>query len=143
MIYFDSSALVKKYVQEAGSEEVLALAAGEELLLSSKLAYPEILSGLGRKRREQGITEKDFKTAIELFEADWAAFLVIEFQDDLLTFIKQMCLRHALKGADLVHLASAVWFRKMAREKVTFVASDAQLLRAAKAEKLEIINPEA
>ncbi len=142
MIYFDSSALVKKYVRESGSEKVFDLAAEADMLVTSKLTYPEIHSGIGRKRREKGIAEKDSKAALDMFESDWAAFLVIEFQDELLPVIKQLSSRHALKGADLVHLASVLWFRKAAREKITLVASDLQLLRAAKAEKIEVINPE-
>ena len=142
MIYFDSSALVKKYVQEAGSEKVFDLIARAGMPVTAKLAYPEILAGLGRKRREKGIGEKDFKAAVETFESDWAAFLVIEFQDELLPVIKQLSLQYALKGADLVHLASAVWFKRASREKIQFVASDLQLLKAAKSEKIEVVNPE-
>jgi hypothetical protein len=51
-------------------------------------------------------------------------------------------MKHSLKGADVVHLASALWIQKATKETVSFVASDIQLLRAAKAEKLDIVNPE-
>lgn len=142
MLYVDSSALVKKYVEEPGSDRVLKLLAQSGMAVTSKLAYPELLAGLGRKRREKGITEKDYRDALVDFESDWNAFLIIEFQDELLAVIKLLTMKHALKGADLVHLASALWIQKAAKEKVDFVASDIQLLRAAKAEKLEIINPE-
>ena len=142
MLYVDSSALVKKYVEEPGSDRVLKLLAQSGMAVTSKLAYPELLAGLGRKRREKGITEKDYRDALVDFESDWNAFLIIEFQDELLAVIKLLTMKHALKGADLVHLASALWIQKAAKEKVAFVASDIQLLRAAKAEKLEIINPE-
>lgn len=142
MLYVDSSALVKKYVLEAGSDRVLKLLAQSGMAVTSKLAYPEILSGLGRKQREKGITEKDYREALVDFESDWLALLVIEFQDELLPLIKQLTTKHSLKGADLVHLASALWLQKATKEKVTFVASDIQLLHAAKAEKLEIVNPE-
>jgi len=142
MLYVDSSALVKKYVEETGSDRVLKLMARSGFVVTSKLAYPELLAGLSRKKREKGITEKDHRDALADFESDWNAFLIIEFQDELLAVIKQLTMKHALKGADLVHLASALWIQKAAKEKVTFVASDIQLLRAAKAEKLEVTNPE-
>lgn len=142
MLYVDSSALVKKYVLEPGSDRVLKLLAKSGMAATSKLAYPEILAGLGRKRREKGITEKGYREALVDFESDWLALLIIEFQDELLPLIKQLTMKHSLKGADVVHLASALWIQKATKEKVSFVASDIQLLRAAKAEKLEIVNPE-
>ncbi len=143
MLYVDSSALVKKYVLEPGSDRVHKLLAQSGMAVTSKMAYPEIFAGLSRKRREKGIAEKDYRYALADFESDWLALLIIEFQDELLPVIKQLLTKHALKGADAVHLASALWIQKAAKEKVSFVASDIQLLRAAKAEKLEIINPEA
>jgi len=143
MIYLDSSALVKKYVKENGSEHVLGIVDKGEIMATSKLAYPEIYASLGRKRREKALTQKDYHSAVGDFESDWREFLIIEFQDELLPLMKQLVWKHSLKGADLVHLSSAIWIRKAAREKVVLVASDIQLLRAAKAEKIEIFNPEA
>jgi hypothetical protein len=57
--------------------------------------------------------------------------------------MKQLSLKYPLKGADLVHLSSLLWLKVASREAVTLVASDVQLLQAAKSEKIEIINPEA
>jgi predicted nucleic acid-binding protein len=142
MIYFDSSALVKKYVHEVGSDRVRELSNQTPLLATSKLAWPEILSGLGRKRRENGLTEKDYNKAVETFAADWESFLIVEFQDELLPLMRQLAQKHALKGADLVHLSSVLWLQKAAQERMTLVASDKQLLKTAKVEKLDVLNPE-
>jgi predicted nucleic acid-binding protein len=142
MIYFDSSALVKKYVHEAGSERVFDLLKGVTMPVTSILAWPEILSGFARKRREKGISEKDYRQAMDMFEAEWESFVIVEFQDELLPVMKLLAQKHALKGADLVHLSSVLWLQKAVREKMILVASDVQLLRTAKAEKIEVINPE-
>lgn len=142
MIYYDSSALVKKYVLENGSENVLRVLEQGGLAATSKLSYAEIHASLARKRRERALSEKDYHGAAGDFESDWREFLVVEFQDELLPIIRQLSARHALKGADLVHLGSALWLKKAAGEKITFLASDAQLLKLAKLEKLEIVNPE-
>ncbi len=142
MYYFDSSALVKKYIEESGSETVIELLRNAEMPVTSKLAYPEILSGFGRKKRDKEIGEKEYRTAVTNFEADWPALLIIEYQDELLEIIKLLAEKHPLKGADLVHLASVLWLQKAAREKLTLVASDIQLIKASMVEKVEIINPE-
>lgn len=142
MIYFDSSALVKKYVRETGSDTVLDLVNQTSLRATAKLAWPEILSGLRRKRRENGITEKDYQKAVDVFVADWESFLIVEFQDELLPVMRNLAEKHMLKGADLVHLASVLWLQKAAQAEMSLAASDTQLLRAAKAEGLDVINPE-
>ena len=142
MYYFDSSALVKKYVQESGSDAVVDLLQSAVMPVTSKLAYPEILSGLGRKKREKEIGEKEYKSALSDFESDWTAFLIIEYQDELLAIIRLLASKHQLKGADLVHLASVLWLQKSVREEVALIASDVQLLKSSRLEKVEVINPE-
>lgn len=142
MYYFDSSALVKKYVAESGSDTVVELLESAVMPVTSKLAYPELLSGFGRKKREKEIGEKEYRRALVNFESDWAAFLIIEYQDELLAIIKLLASRHVLKGADLVHLASALWLQKAVKEKIFLVASDVRLIKASRLEKVDIINPE-
>ncbi|MBI3592196.1 MAG: type II toxin-antitoxin system VapC family toxin, partial [Nitrospirae bacterium] len=52
MIYFDTSALVKRYVKERGSEKVDALLKDSTIVVTSKLTYPEMLSAFTRRHRE-------------------------------------------------------------------------------------------
>jgi len=40
MIYFDSSALVKRYLKEKGTDVILSLSTQEEFIATSKLAIP-------------------------------------------------------------------------------------------------------
>jgi hypothetical protein len=47
-----------------------------------------------------------------------------------------------LKGADSIHLSTALWLKRTLKEEVLFVASDLELLKAARAEKLKILNPQ-
>lgn len=48
MIYFDSSALVKRYIEEDGSDKVNALLKEGSFAVVSMLAYPEILAAITR-----------------------------------------------------------------------------------------------
>lgn len=142
MIFCDSSALIKKYVDEAGSARVTDLLAAAELIAVSRLAYPEIVAALGRKHREKGITTQGHRQALEVFEHDWRELVVVELSEELQQLIRRLSARHPLKGADLVHLASAIWIGKGVKRRVTFLGSDARLQRAAAAEKLLAVNPE-
>jgi predicted nucleic acid-binding protein len=141
MIYFDSSALVKRYLREEGTEAVKSILGTSEEVSTSKLTYPEILSAFMRKWRAHEIEKRPFQTAVDQFEDDWKHMLVIEFHDQLLDVIKRVMQRYPLKAADSVHLSSALWHRGAAKENITFVTSDVNLLRAAQAEKLKAINP--
>ena len=142
MIYLDTSALVKRYVKEDGSEIVGSIVTQQKVIATSKLAYAEMLSALMRKHRAGEISPKSLEVALEKFGNDWDKIYVVEFHDELLPGIKFLIRKYPLKGADAVHLSSALWLEKTTIEKVTFVASDESLLKAARSERLKIINPE-
>jgi uncharacterized protein len=142
MIYFDSSALVKRYLKERGTDVVLSLTTQEQFIATSKLAYPELLSAIMRKRRSGELGEEPLRSVLDRLDADWSDLFIIEMHDELLPIVKSLIGKYPLKGADSIHLASALWLGKMARTEVTFVASDLGLLNAAKIEKLKILNPQ-
>jgi len=142
MIYADSSALVKRYVKEAGSARLAEKLSSADVVATSKLAFPELLSAFTRKRRSRELSEKSFRATVRRFEEDWKDFLVVDFHDDLLPLIKTLVVKYALKGADSVHLSSALWLSESSRMSVVFSASDEQLLKAARAERLEVFHPD-
>ena len=116
--------------------------AGARVITTSKLAYPEILSAFMRKHRAGEIERKLLETIIGQFEADWDKFFVVEFHDELMKPVRVLIEKHFLKGADTIHLSSALWLEQATKLKLTFVASDAGLLNAARAENLKAINPQ-
>jgi predicted nucleic acid-binding protein len=141
MIYLDSSALVKRYVQEEGTDCVKSILAGNGLITTSKFTYPEILSALMRKVRAGEIERRRFNGIVETFDEDWDHVLVLDFHNDLLRIVKVLIEKHPLKAADAIHLSSALWLKLSSKADVTFVASDSNLLKAAGAEKLQVMNP--
>ena len=142
MIYFDSSALVKRYLKEKGTDVVLSLTTQEEFVATSKLAYPELLSAFMRKRRAGDLGEEPFQSVWDRLDADWPELFIIEMHDELLPIVKSLIGKYPLKGADSIHLASALWLESATRTEVTFVASDMNLLNAATIENLKILNPQ-
>ncbi len=141
MTYLESSALVKRYVRETGTEALDSIVTDTEGLATSRLAYPEILSALCRKYRA-GDLEKDLlDELLDQLEKDWLSLMIIEFHEELHPLVRDLIQKHALRAADTVHLASALWLKQTARTGVTFVASDRGLLRAARAEGLVALDP--
>jgi predicted nucleic acid-binding protein len=141
MNYLDSSALVKRYVDERGTDSVKSILSTGGEIATSKLTYPEILSALMRKHRAGEISKKLLQDIVARFQRDWYHILVLEFHNDLLQKVKFLLERHPLKAADAIHLSSALWLKLSSKVDVTFIASDLNLLKAAQAEKLQIINP--
>ena len=142
MIYLDSSALVKRYLQEDGTDVIQSLLRETEVFATSKLTYPEILSAFMKKRRVGEINRKTLEAVIDKFENDWEKIFVIEFHNELLPGVKKLIEKYPLRGADALHLASALWLDNTLKMGLTFVASDIGLLKAARSEALKILNPQ-
>jgi len=140
MIYLDTSALVKRFVAEAGSDRVGRLIAEEASVATAKIAYPEIYSGLTRKRREEDLSRSDYKLACRQFEMDWEAYIRVDLHDEILNISRDLIQRYPLRGFDAVHLASAVYLGKALGERISFVAADKRLLEAAHQESLSTID---
>ena len=141
MIYLDSSALVKRYVAEDGSDAIDRLLADHPYAATSRLAYPEILSALNRKQRAREFSARILGDLIAAFESDWGKLFILEFDEDLLPIVKQAIRKHAIRGADAIHLASGMWLRSVLKEDVVFACADAKLLDAARAERLLAFDP--
>lgn len=141
MIYFDTSALVKRYVSEEGSDAVDQWFAGTPLIATSKLTYPEMLSALNRRHKEGAYSRKWLDKMIDNFESDWELCYVIDMPDNILAAAKRLILKYSLRGADSVHLASALLLRERVGGNVALAASDSALLEAASSEGLAGIDP--
>ena len=108
LVYFDSSALVKLVVEEAGSELAAAMWDGCDAALSSRLAYPEVRGALAAAGHNHDLSEADLSSAEEAWEDYWAAVRPVELTTAVERHAGELARLHALRGADAVHLASAM-----------------------------------
>jgi predicted nucleic acid-binding protein len=76
----DSSALVKRFVAEKGSDRVNVLVRSGEPVATAKIAYAEIYAGLTRRRREGDVSEGDYAHACRQFEGDWRSYVRVELR---------------------------------------------------------------
>lgn len=139
ILFADSSAFVKLYLREPGTDRMRTLAAAHQVAVSS-LAYAELHATFARRKREGSLTTQDLDTVREHFEEDWKGVLQITAGREVLAPIPTLCERHPLRGADAVHLASALLLRDRGLD-VTFACSDQRLLDAAGAEGLAPLDP--
>jgi len=142
MTYLDTSALVKRFVLEAGSTEVQNLLTGGEPVACATIGYAELYSGLTRRQREGALSPLEYRRLCRRFEVDWMSVVKVELGAEILTAARGLIQRHGLRAFDGIHLASALGLKSATGEPVTFVASDRHLLRAAADERLVTLNPE-
>jgi predicted nucleic acid-binding protein len=135
--YLDSSALVKKYVGEPGSQRVISLWGQSEEITCSAVGYAEVMAALHRRRREGTLSRPRLHSLIRLVRDDWASLSRIEVSDALNGLIERLVASHGLRGVDAIHLASALSLRGEAAD-VLFVCADRRLAAAARAEGLTV-----
>lgn len=142
MNYFDTSALIKLFVEERGSRLVATLVTESGSVATAKLAYAEVYAGLSRKHRTGDLSPSDYGRTCRQFEDEWQAYLRLDLRDDVLRLARDLVQRHPLRGSDAIHLASALSLKATLGEEIRFLAADDRLLRAAEAERVPALNVE-
>lgn len=143
MTYLDTSALIKRFVSEIGSQAVQTLLAGAEPAATAKIAYAEVYAALTRRYQRRDLSPHAYTQACRQFEQDWQGFIRVDLHDDILFLARRLIQKYVLRGFDAIHLASALHLKLSLLEETVFVVADAALLKAASAERLKVINPEA
>ncbi len=131
--FFDTSALVKLYHEEAGTEELTALVERENpLIVISDIAVIEMASALAKKVRTTEIDVASFKEAVTAFESDLSNFEVVAMGVDVMALASELLkttgLKDALKTLDSLQLASALAFTETSNLDM-FIAADGVLLK--------------
>jgi uncharacterized protein len=108
LVYFDSSAFVKLLVEEDGSDAAAQLWDGCDAALSSRLAYPEVRAALAAAGRNHDLDPDDLADAERAWEEYWAATRPVELTRAVGRRAGELAGLYSLRGADAVHLASAL-----------------------------------
>ena len=138
ILYLDTSALVKIYVEERGSANVRAQSDHAEGVATSRIAYAEAKAAFARKRRERGLSHKGYRSVIGDLDRDWDDYFVVDVSDGVVKSAGILAERHALRGADAIHLASALALASPSEPPVVFFCFDSRLSSAARKEHLGV-----
>jgi predicted nucleic acid-binding protein len=130
IFYFDTSALVKLYVDEPRADRVRDAAVNAEMIATGILTYAEIRSAFARKRRFGEITGDQLELLKIGFETDWKVFEIIAIDEVVARRAGEFAEIYSLKGFDAVQLSSADTLLQRFGE-ITFACFDADLSRAA------------
>lgn len=138
IVYLDASALVKRYLIEAGTAELQRFSAGITLAGTSLLSRAEVSAAIARASRLGVIPSARALEALKSFRSQWPQFLRIRVEETTMAKADALAWERGLRGFDAVHLVSALAWRDSTGESPIFTTFDKDLWRAAREEELEV-----
>nr|VFJ49915.1 MAG: Predicted nucleic acid-binding protein, contains PIN domain [Candidatus Kentron sp. DK] len=135
-VFFDSSAFVKRFMEEDGSREVDAYCEQATLLGLGVICIPEIMSALNRKVRERVLSKEDYQRIKRQIVNDIEDAQIIQLTPEVLERSVRLLEQHALRSLDALHIACALEWRAD-----VFVSSDKRQLQASRDFGLDCRNP--
>jgi len=137
ILFLDSSALVKRYVEEEGTKLVDELWEKAEEVATSVVAFAEVISTFSRKSREGILTQKELIEIIYEFKEDYSRMIHVPITLELNKIIERLLVSYSLKGFDAIHLASAL-ILKVEFPETVFLCFDKSLNKTARKENLKL-----
>ena len=126
LVFFDTSAFVKRYINESGTDKVLEWCDKATEIGLSGIVLPEIISALCRLRREERITGLQYQQLKASLMADIEDAALCDLAPAVLAQSILSLENNVLRGMDAIHVGSAVVLKAD-----VFVSSDKRQCEAA------------
>ena len=145
--YFDSSALVKRYVIETGTDWVNNLYAdSDQTIYLARVSGAEVIAALFRRVRMGDLLPVDADRVATQFKADFRArYQVVEVTAKVVDSAMALAEQYILRGYDAIQLAAALELNlvrtSLSLSPITFVCADNQLNEVARTVGIQIENP--
>lgn len=143
--FFDSSAILKRYLSETGTVWVTSIADTPIVhrIHVASITGAEVVAAIARRRLGGSISAADAATHIAEFGYDFVnQYRIADITDTVISRAMVLADKHSLRGYDSVQLAAALELndRRLARRwpVVTLVSTDTELNIAATAEGLTV-----
>ena len=140
ILYLDTSALVKLYAEEDGSDLVRQGVRDSDLIATSLMSYAETRSALARKNRSHEISRPAYTRCKREFDRDWLRLHRLPVDELLVRKAGEFAEQHALRALDALHLATADSLQVALRDEVTFACFDDTLNGAAEARGFALLS---
>jgi predicted nucleic acid-binding protein len=137
--YFDTSALVKRYISEPGSLQVRQLLRRHDFL-SSALTPVELLSGLSRRRLDGDLSEQTFVALLHRIQGDRTRWALVEVGALVLNRAEEIVQgKVSIRTLDAIHVASLITFQTASERKIPLITGDGRQRDAATHLGLDVI----
>ena len=147
--FLDASAVVKRYITEAGSEFVAGLvdSSSSNTIILAEITRVEVAAALAARQRAHSsltLQERDEAVALLLRHCD-REYRMVPLTPDMLGRAVELTQNHRLRGYDAVQLSAAMLTNNSLLAAglpgLVFVTADNDLIQAAIAERLSSENP--
>jgi len=138
IIYLDTSALLKRYIQEAGSEEVRKLLEEADEIATGVITRVETASAIARLVRSQAITAEEGKQVWDAFGEDWEILTRLHVTPQSIERAASLAWQYALRGYDALHLASALLWQERLMLPVLLATFDRPLWLAGREAGIQV-----
>jgi predicted nucleic acid-binding protein len=132
ILYLDTSALVKRYVVESGSKEVIALIEQVDTVGSTLLTRVEMAAALAKAVRLNWVEAADAENAWQDFLSHWQSITRLSVTPGLVERAGHLAWEYGLRGYDATHFAAALTWQEILEMPVTLGTFDRELWLAAK-----------
>ncbi len=133
ILYLDSSAFVKIYIDEPESLDVIgAVTATGVTTTTHEIAHIEIRSAMASAMRRNTISVVSWDTAKLRFLSDWQSTVVVRTTDELLHRAGELAEGFALRAYDSLHLATVEFLNLQSEGEIQFGCFDKRLSEAAR-----------
>ena len=137
--YCDTSALVRRYVNERGRAAFLR-AIARRRIVSSVLLPLELQSAIGRRVREGRMATVAQPDLLERIDRDTDHWTLVELGPKVAGIVAELLEDHPVRTLDAIHIASARVFSTAIRDDVVFVTADARQARTAARSGLTVVR---
>ncbi len=130
IVYADTSALVKLFVTEEGSEAARNMLRQVRAMGTGLLTRAELGAALARGARRGLLLEEEALEARRRMEAAWPTWIHIAVDEDLVFRAEMLAWEYTLRGYDAVHLAAALVWQERIGHRVVLATFDRELWEA-------------
>jgi predicted nucleic acid-binding protein len=131
ILYLDTSAVVKRYIIEVGSDAVRDWMRTAEFVATNLTTRAETVAALARAVRMKALRQKDALNLIDIFRADWPDYWRLPITEGVVSRADELAWQYNLRGSDAMHLASALLWQENLQEVISLATFDRQLWKAA------------
>ena len=132
ILFCDTSALLKLYIAESGSDTVKARVDEAEAVAVCRIAWAEAHAALSRRAREVPQDAQVIAQAKAALAQEWPSYVVLEVDQTLVERAGDYADTFALRGYDSVQLAAAFETGRISQLPISFACFDERLNKAAK-----------
>ncbi len=105
--FFDSSAFVKRYIEETGSQDVETLYMAATELALSVVCIPEVISAFNRRVRERDLSRRQYEKAKDNMFEDTHDAAIVNLTPDVISTCMTILETSPVRAMDALHVACA------------------------------------